>query len=131
MQTLTAIASLALLALASTAAAAADPSAPCIQPMARIAFPAATSGTPRGEDAVRVAVASGYSTLYAGGDLTIFASDRATKAATISHVGEKLRITVEAIALRTLPGSRDGFLYDHPGVMCPMDQLPKELQVSP
>jgi hypothetical protein len=63
-------------------------------------------------------------------NLTIVSNDRGTKAVTISQVGEKTVITAEQLSLRTLVGSHEWFLYDRRGERCPMDQLPKELQVA-
>jgi hypothetical protein len=119
------VASLLIAFGAPIAAAAADPAPACLQPVARFAF----APNPGGPEAIRLSIAPGSVAIYSDRTLAITSNDRASKPVTVSRSGDQTRIMAEQLWLPWL-GNRDGFLYDRPGARCPLDQLPKELQVA-
>jgi hypothetical protein len=120
------IASLLIAFAAPMETAAAEPGTACLQPVARFA----SAPNPSGPESVRLAVAPGSVVLYSDHMVSITSNDRVAKPVTIAHVGDRTVITAEQLWVPSLTGSRDGFLYDRPGARCPLDQLPKELQVA-
>lgn len=121
------IASLVLSASATGVASAADPAAPCVQPLVHMRF-----GAPGRPDALHMTAAKGSTADYSKSDglWTVIPGDGSTNTITIATLGDKLVISADQI-VSPKPAMHDVFLYNRSGTTCPLDQLPKSLELAP